>query len=243
MPQEYSTNMGEHSHKTEVKRHARNSNWRDVGRDIAVRHERLAAIKDLTKQEGGGKTYETAMRLAIDRNERVLTKTFRGMTLGAPYDHAWTSYKLALGEEVMLKFSRELARSRITVTRLHVHTALAIPPHDRMDRGDHGQLVKAAPDERKFSHIRIQGGGAVWFGRVLVLFHFTGPDGDLIQRAFIKYYDEVEPPCPVTGCKRLLPTTGVDEYAVIELESILRLAHIVPSFVDSQYLLVNRFLF
>ncbi|CAI5517969.1 unnamed protein product [Closterium sp. Naga37s-1] len=166
---------------------------------------------------------------AIDRNERVLTKNFRGMTLGAPYDSAWTSYKLALGEEVMLKFSRELARSRITV-----HTALAIPPHDRMDRGDHGQLVKAAPDERKFSHIRIQGGGAVWFGRVLVLFQFTGPDGDLIQRAFIKYYNEVEPPCPVTGCKRLLPTSGADEYAVIELESILCLAHIVPSFVDPQ---------
>ncbi|CAI5985499.1 unnamed protein product [Closterium sp. NIES-64] len=223
MPQEYSTNMGEHSHKTEVKRHARNSNWRDVGRDIAVRHERLAAIKELTSHEGDGKTYETAMRLAIDRNERVLTKNFWGMTLGAPYDSAWTLYKLALGEEVMLKFSRELARSRITVTRLH--------------------LVKAAPDERKFSHIRIQGGGAVWFGRVLVLFQFTGPDGDLIQRAFIKYYNEVEPSCPVTGCKRLLPTSDADEYAVIELESILCLAHIVPSFVDPQYFLVNRFLF
>ncbi|CAI5470300.1 unnamed protein product [Closterium sp. Yama58-4] len=243
MPQEYSTNMGEHSHKTEVKCHARNSNWRDVGRDIAVRHERLAAIKELTKDDGGGKSYETAMRLAIDRNERVLTKTFRRMNLGAPLDPAWTSYELALGEEVMGKFNRELARSQITVTRLQVHIAMAIPPHDRMDRGDHGQLVKAAPEERKFSHIRIEGGGAVWFGRVLVLFQFTGPDGNRIQRAFIKYYDEVEPRCAVTGCQRLLPTSGVDEYAVIELESILCLAHIVPSFVDPQFFLVNRFLF
>ncbi|CAI5986293.1 unnamed protein product [Closterium sp. NIES-64] len=63
LPKEYSTNFGEASHKTIVKRHARNTNRRDVGRDIAVRHERLAAITAMAKEESRGKTYETAMRL------------------------------------------------------------------------------------------------------------------------------------------------------------------------------------
>ncbi|CAI5499265.1 unnamed protein product [Closterium sp. Naga37s-1] len=181
--------------------------------------------------------------LAIERHERVLTKTSRTMTVGEPHDGAWSSYKLALGDEVMRRFSGELVRAGIGVSTLQVHTAVAIPPHTRMDTRDHGQLVKAAPDEHKFSHIRIQGGGAEWYSKLLILFQFTGPNGARVQRAFVKYYDEVSPPCPVTGCLRLVPTTGDDECSVIEVDCILALAHIVPSFTHSNILLVNRFLF
>ncbi|CAI5980171.1 unnamed protein product [Closterium sp. NIES-64] len=220
-----------------------NTNWRDVCRDIAVRHERLASITAMAKEESGGKTYETAMCLAIEQHQRVLTKTSRTMTVGEPQDKTWTSYKLALGEDVMRRFSGELVRAGIVVSTLQVHTAVAIPPHTQMDTRDHGQLVKAAPDERKFSNIRIQGGGAEWYGKLLILFQFTGPDGAKVQRAFVKYYDEVSPPCPVTGCLRLVPTTGEDDYSVIEVDSILALAHIVPSFTDDDMFLVNRFLF
>ncbi|CAI5970978.1 unnamed protein product [Closterium sp. NIES-64] len=254
----------EESLEQSISRTEENTNWRDVGRDIAVRHERLAAITAMAKEESGGKTYETAMRLAIERHQRVLTKTSRTMTVGEPHDSAWTSYKLALGEDVMRRFSGELVRAGIVVSTLQakmpgwmvckgstpldyagceVHSAVAIPPHTRMDTRDHGQLVKAAPDERKFSNIRIQGGGAEWYGKLLILFQFTGPDGAKVQRAFVKYYDEVSPPCPVTGCLRLVPTTGEDEYSVIEVDSILALAHIVPSFTHDDMLLVNRFLF
>ncbi|CAI5998671.1 unnamed protein product [Closterium sp. NIES-65] len=204
------------------------------------------------------------VRGAIERHQRVLTKTSRTMTVGEPHDSAWTSYKLALGEDVMRRFSGELVRAGIVVSTLQakmpgwmvckgstpldyagceVHSAVAIPPHTRMDTRDHGQLVKAAPDERKFSNIRIQGGGAESYGKLLILFQFTGPDGAKVQRAFVKYYDEVSPPCPVTGCLRLVPTTGEDEYSVIEVDSILALAHIVPSFTHDDMLLVNRFLF
>ncbi|CAI5973884.1 unnamed protein product [Closterium sp. NIES-64] len=153
-----------------------------------------------------------------------------------PGDEAWEAVDLELEGD----FGTVTFRYRPVI---QVHSAVAIPPHTRMDTRDHGQLVKAAPDERKFSNIRIQAGGAEWYGKLLILFQFTGPDGAKVQWAFVKYYDEVSPPCPVTGCLRLVPTTGEDEYSVIEVDSILALAHIVPSFTHDDMLLVNRFLF
>ncbi|GJP46162.1 hypothetical protein CLOM_g5480 [Closterium sp. NIES-68] len=122
---------------------------------------------------------------------------------------------------------------------------MAIPPHDSMEWTSKGQFVKASPHERLFSDVSIRPGGGVgepWYGRVLVLFHYQ--DGEVEKRgAFIQYYTEAQKPCPITGCKRLTPTLGIDNYAVVDVDSILSLAHVVPCCTDPKYRLVNRFLF
>ncbi|GJP45561.1 hypothetical protein CLOM_g4941 [Closterium sp. NIES-68] len=72
-----------------------------------------------------------------------------------------------------------------------VHTALAIPPHDRMEWTAKGQFVKASPSQRNFSDVAINpaGKGANWYGRCLVLFHYD-KDGATKQAAYIEYYTE-----------------------------------------------------
>ncbi|GJP85438.1 hypothetical protein CLOP_g15544 [Closterium sp. NIES-67] len=74
---------------------------------------------------------------------------------------------------------------------LQVHTALAIPPHDRMEWTAKGQFVKASPSQRNFSDVAINpaGKGANWYGRCLVLFHYD-KDGATKQAAYIEYYTE-----------------------------------------------------
>ncbi|CAI6008996.1 unnamed protein product [Closterium sp. NIES-65] len=123
------------------------------------------------------------------------------------------------------------------------HTALAIPSHDRMDRGSVGQVVKASPKENKFSHIRIAGGRADWFARCLVLFHYTDESQQIQRRAFVRYFTEQPFSCSHTGCRMLLPMVGKDAFAILDVDSILCLSHIVPCFSQPGYYLVNRFLF
>ncbi|CAI5469981.1 unnamed protein product [Closterium sp. Yama58-4] len=244
MPIEYSTNMYEAKHKSSVKRHAKNTNWKDVSRDITVRHSREAAIRGLVRAEGGTRVYETAMRLAVEHNIRVLTKRSRRMEVNVEMDPVWSEYSEALGPEVMARAVAVMRAVGVVADTVQVHTALAIPPHDRMDRGDKGQIIKASPSEQKFSHVQIEGeGDQVWYGRCLMLFHFTDATQQVVRRALVKYYTELESVCPVTGCRRLQLTTGRDDYAVLEVDSILGLAHIVPSFTQPEIYLVNRFLF
>ncbi|CAI5476576.1 unnamed protein product [Closterium sp. Yama58-4] len=244
MPIEYSTNMYEAKHKSSVKRHAKNTNWKDVSRDITVRHSREAAIRGLVRAEGGTRVYETAMRLAVEHNIRVLTKRSRRMEVNVKMDPVWSEYSEALGFEVMARAVAVMRAVGVVADTVQVHTALAIPPHDCMDRGDKGQIIKASPSEQKFSHVQIEGeGDQVWYGRCLMLFHFTDATQQVVRRALVKYYTELESVCPVTGCRRLRLTTGRDDYAVLEVDSILGLAHIVPSFTQPEIYLVNRFLF
>ncbi|GJP62022.1 hypothetical protein CLOP_g16584 [Closterium sp. NIES-67] len=123
---------------------------------------------------------------------------------------------------------------------------MAIPPHDRMEWTAKGQFVKATPHEWLFSDVSIKpadGVGPPWYGRALVLFHYLDDAGVEGRAAYIQYYTEHPRPCPDTGCKRLSPTTGIDNYAVIDMDCILSLAHVVPSCTEPEYRLVNRFLF
>ncbi|CAI5946730.1 unnamed protein product [Closterium sp. NIES-64] len=123
-----------------------------------------------------------------------------------------------------------------------VHTALAIPPHDKMEWTSRGQFVKASPGEKNFSSVAINpaGKGSPWYGRCLVLFHYSR-DGELRRGAYVEYYTEDKRLCPSTGCKRLLPTEGEDNFAVIDVDCILSLVHIVPSCEDDEVSLLNRF--
>ncbi|CAI5971081.1 unnamed protein product [Closterium sp. NIES-64] len=116
-----------------------------------------------------------------------------------------------------------------------VHTALAIPPHDKMEWTSRGQFVKASPAQQNFSSIAINpaGKGSLWYGRRLVLSHYN-KGGELRRGAYVEYYTEDKRQCPLTGCKRLLPTEGVDNYAVIDVDCILSLVHIVPSCEDDE---------
>ncbi|CAI7843210.1 unnamed protein product, partial [Closterium sp. NIES-54] len=123
-----------------------------------------------------------------------------------------------------------------------VHMALAIPPHDKMEWTSRGQFVKASPAQKNFSSIAINpaGKGSPWYGRCLVLFHYN-KGGELRRGAYVDYYTEDKRQCPSTGCKRLLPTEGDDNYAVIDVDCILSLVHIVPSCEDDEVSLLNRF--
>ncbi|GJP45560.1 hypothetical protein CLOM_g4940 [Closterium sp. NIES-68] len=148
----------------------------------------------------------------------------------------------------------EAGDTRDPVFRNYMRTAGVLAMHELEERlrlakiktrTIFGQFVKASPHERLFSDVSIRPGGGVgepWYGRVLVLFHYQ--DGEVEKRgAFIQYYTEAQKPCPITGCKRLTPTLGIDNYAVVDVDSILSLAHVVPCCTDPKYRLVNRFLF
>ncbi|CAI5984932.1 unnamed protein product [Closterium sp. NIES-65] len=184
-----------------------------------------------------------------------MTRRSRSMAVGDAQDPVWAEYGLALGSVVMDGIARVMQRVGIDASGVQVmarwneweqggvHTALAIPPHDRLLGRGPGHMVKAAPGEGKFSYVSIDGGGGEWYARCLMLFHFMDVEAQIHRRAVVRYFDEHPTPCPVTGCVRLLPTEGEDEYAVVEVESILSLAHIVPCFTESRFSLVNRFLF
>ncbi|CAI5458441.1 unnamed protein product [Closterium sp. Yama58-4] len=153
-----------------------------------------------------------------------------------------------LTKHVQIAAAKELAREsgddHVYVTAMHqTHTALVIPPHDRMEWTSRGQFVKATPAQPLFSHIAISARRTVWYGQCLLLFHFKDSAGVAHERAFVRYYDEDDEVCPATGCKRLSPTLGRDAFSVIELDSILSLAHIVRSCTDPRFFLVNRFIF
>ncbi|GJP30905.1 hypothetical protein CLOM_g7308 [Closterium sp. NIES-68] len=142
-PKEYSSNLYEHKHKTMVKQPARNTNCRDVGCDIAFRQECLAAVKQIAREEAVDPQCETAMRLALFRNLRVLTCTSRRMVILSPHDDMWSAYCEHAGADAMEQFAAAMGQTGYLVPAVQVHTALAIPPHDHMDQGDNGQVVKA----------------------------------------------------------------------------------------------------
>ncbi|CAI5460910.1 unnamed protein product [Closterium sp. Yama58-4] len=180
---------------------------------------------------------------AVKHHIRVLTKRSRRMEIDVEMDPVWSEFRDALGPEVMARAVEVMRAVGIDGDTVQVHSALAIPPHNRMERGNKGQVIKASPGEQKFSHVQIEGQGGVWYGRCLMLFHFTDASQHVVRRAIVKYYTELDTPCLVTGCRRLRLTMGRDDYVVLEVDSILGLAHIVPSFTEPDISLVNRFLF
>ncbi|GJP69628.1 hypothetical protein CLOP_g618 [Closterium sp. NIES-67] len=242
LPQEYSSNTYEHSHKTTVKRPARGTNWKNVGDRIVKKHVQHAVVRQLSREVGGDKTYETAMKEACTVGRRVLTKTHKRMVVGDSTDPMWRSYVAVLGKPAMDEMASHLKLAGVKTQVLQVHTALAIPPHDRMEWTAKGQFVKASPSQRNFSDVAINpaGKGANWYGRCLVLFHYD-KDGATKQAAYIEYYTEDRQVCHVTGCRRLLPTRGVDNYAIMDADCILSLVHVVPCCKDPDVRLLNRF--
>ncbi|GJP47887.1 hypothetical protein CLOM_g7061 [Closterium sp. NIES-68] len=203
----------------------------------------MATLKELTREVGGDPSYETAMRQATLLNRRVLTRTSRRMDVGDPHDTILGEYTQQLGPALMSRFIGALRRAHIASNSIQVHTSLTIPPHDRMEWSARRQFIKASPKQKWFSHIRIDAAGTEWWGRALVLFKALHERGHEVQRAFIQYYSAARGPCPDTGCTRLLPTSGRDAVGVIDVDSFLACAHIVPSFTARPYRLVNRFLF
>ncbi|CAI5477563.1 unnamed protein product [Closterium sp. Yama58-4] len=312
IPSEQSTNTYEALHKRFCKWPARNSNWRDVGRDIAVRHAGNEAIRGLGRAEGG-RTYETAMRtvshdgscmsVALPSHVTLLTAWCPVLAVGshgdggfsfmlfsipivrcvgtggeAQHQGAYPTFTAhggggcagprlgriwrragqrgdgryrtgdaACGDRCVRRAGDASSMSGCkgagSGLGFRVHTAMAIPPHDRLLGRGPGHMVKAAPGEGKFSYVSIAGGEGEWYARCIMLFHFIDGEAQIHRRAVVRYFDEHPTPCPVTGCARLLPTVGEDEYAVVEVDSILSLAHIVPCSTEPRFSLVNRFLF
>ncbi|CAI5977741.1 unnamed protein product [Closterium sp. NIES-65] len=198
------------------------------------------------------------------------TRRSRRMAVGDAQDPVWAEYGAALGRVVMDGIARVMQRVGIVASGVQVMarwneweqgglTGHGIPgvqggqqclvaafegdPHVIPGAVHVGHMVKAAPGEGKFSYVSIDGGGGEWYARCLMLFHFMDDEAQIHRRAVVRYFDEHPTPCPVTGCVRHLPTEGEDEYAVVEVESILSLAHIVPCFTETRFSLVNRFLF
>ncbi|CAI5498917.1 unnamed protein product [Closterium sp. Naga37s-1] len=227
MPLQYSTNLYEHTHKTTVKRPARGGNWRNATERIVQKHVQLAAAKELARESGGDAVYVTAMHQATEGQRRVLTRTSRRLLVGDTTDRCYSEYLSQLGHVALAALPGALRAARVTTRTLYAHTALAIPPHNRMEWTSRGQFVKATPAQPLFSHIAIAARRNVWYGQCLILFHFMDSAGMAHERAFVRYYDEEERCCPATGCKRLSPTVGENAFSVIELDSILSLAHIV----------------
>ncbi|CAI7802361.1 unnamed protein product [Closterium sp. NIES-54] len=242
IPAEYSSNCYEHSHKTTVKRPSRGTNWKNVEDRIVRKHLEHEVVRQLVREAGGDNTYETSMKEACLAGRRVLTKTHKKMVVGDITDSVFRSYVLTLGEPAMSAMVLRLKQAGINTQVLQVHTALAIPPHDKIEWTSRGQFVKASPAQKNFSSIAINpaGKGSLWYGRCLVLFHYN-KGGELRRGAYVEYYTEDKRQCLSTGCKRLLPTEGDDNYAVIDVDCILSLVHIVPSCEDDEVSLLNRF--
>ncbi|CAI5486309.1 unnamed protein product, partial [Closterium sp. Naga37s-1] len=129
---------------------------------------------------------------AVEHNIRVLTKRSRRMEVDVDMDPVWSEFRDALGPDVMARAVEVMRAVGIDADTVQVHTALAIPPHDRMERGVLGHVIKASPAEQKFSHVQIEGQGGVWYGRCLMLFHFTDASQQVVRRALVKYYTELD---------------------------------------------------
>ncbi|CAI5513843.1 unnamed protein product [Closterium sp. Naga37s-1] len=113
LPQEYSSNRYEQSHKTTVKRPSRGTNWKGVEDRIVKKHIEQAVVRQLSRASGGDKTYETAMKEACTLGRRVLTKTHKKMTVGQITDGVFRSYVLVHGDEAMGYLKKRLAREGI----------------------------------------------------------------------------------------------------------------------------------
>ncbi|CAI5962733.1 unnamed protein product, partial [Closterium sp. NIES-64] len=137
--------------------------------------------------------YEAKHKIsAVEHNIRVLTKRSCRMEVDVDMDPVWSEFRDALGPDVMARAVEVMRAVGIDADTVQVHTALAIPPHNRMERGVLGHVIKASSAEQKFSHVQIEGQGGVWYGRCLMLFHFTDASQQVVRRALVKYYTELD---------------------------------------------------
>ncbi|CAI5505453.1 unnamed protein product [Closterium sp. Naga37s-1] len=241
MPWEYSTNLWEHTHKGTVKVPVRGSNWKDIPRRIVEEEVQREITREVASLAGGGRMYVTALREAVRLQEHVLTRKSRIANVSDEEDAVLWVYRESLGPD-MKAFGRCLVEADVKTPVIKVHTAVAIPRTRGGELVAKGTFVKASPAENWFSDVAVRNPEKKeWYARCLCIFRATNCDGEEGAYAYVKYYEAVGE-CPMTTCVQLTPGRVDTKYAVVDVECIKRVVHVVRSYVNKKVMLLNKFL-
>ncbi|CAI5458939.1 unnamed protein product [Closterium sp. Yama58-4] len=80
-----------------------------------------------------------------------------------------------------------------------------------------------------------------WYAKVLCIFKVATATGEQKAFLYVQYYEEAGQ-CPLTTCLQLTPSRKDTRYAVVAVESILRVVHICRSYSNPGVLLLKKIL-
>ncbi|CAI5466712.1 unnamed protein product [Closterium sp. Yama58-4] len=193
MPHHYSTEMWERTHKGTVKGPVRGSNWADIPRRIVDEEMQLEIYREVALDAGGGRQYVSALRVAVEEMEPVLTKKFRVMRLGGTADKVFAEYAAVFGDQ-MAGLPGQLREMQLNPGSVQTHTAVAIPRTQGGVLVAKGTFVKASPRENLFSDVALLAPeGGDWFARCLCIFKALNAEGKWTGCAYVSM-SSVKPP-------------------------------------------------
>ncbi|CAI5479673.1 unnamed protein product [Closterium sp. Yama58-4] len=191
MPHHYSTEMWERTHKGTVKGPVRGSNWADIPRRIVDEEMQREIYREVAADAGGGRQYVSALRVAVEEMEPVLTKKFRVMRLGGTADKVFAEYAAVFGDQ-MAGLPGQLREMQLNPGSVQTHTAVAIPRTQGGVLVAKGTFVKASPRENLFSDVALLAlEGGDWFARCLCIFKALNAEGKWTGCAYVS---SVKPP-------------------------------------------------
>ncbi|CAI5991641.1 unnamed protein product [Closterium sp. NIES-64] len=229
MPHHYSTEMWEHTHKGTVKIPVRGRNWKDIPRRIVEEEVQREIYREVAQDAGGGRQYATALREAVETMKPVLTRKGRTMRPAEEGDAVMGTYRTVLGE-LMDALPGSMVAAKIIASGVVAHTAMAIPRTKGGALVSKGTFNKASPKEKRFTDFAVKSGKKEeWYAKALCIFKVATAEGDRKGFVYVRWYERAGI-CPLTTCVQLTPSRKDTRHAVIEVESILRVAHICRSF-------------
>ncbi|CAI5981405.1 unnamed protein product [Closterium sp. NIES-64] len=262
VPVHYNANMFEYLHQPLVKRAYRATNKRNAEPQIVqhdVRSHMLRSLQAADSNSVDGPHRMVALQEAIGKG----VNTFAAGSFNVNWrlnwcdaSDAWKEHvALAPGDMTRLKTllgSLEEGGTKVSST-IHVKKGMAIPGDEDFTRySSQAHYVRAMPsfmDSPWFSDVAVLGEEGekkvMWYARLLCLFVadvFTTARDEVEQReyAFVRFYkvtdEEHRSHCPV-----LTWDDAGTEYHLIDAETVLRVAHVVP-LGDGRFLL-NKFKF
>ncbi|CAI5469837.1 unnamed protein product [Closterium sp. Yama58-4] len=193
MPHHYSTEMWERTHKGTVKGPVRGSTWADIPRRIVDEEMQREIYREVAADAGGGRQYVSALRVAVEEMEPVLTKKFRVMRLGGTADKVFAEYAAVFGDQ-MAGLPGQLREMQLNPGSVQTHTAVAIPRTQGGVLVAKGTFVKASPRENLFSDVALLAPeGGDWFARCLCIFKALNAEGKWTGCAYVSM-SSVKPP-------------------------------------------------
>ncbi|CAI5961003.1 unnamed protein product [Closterium sp. NIES-65] len=159
----------------------------------------------------------------------VLTRKGRTMRPAEEGDAVMGTYRTVLGE-LMDALPGSMVAAKIIASGVVAHTAMAIPRTKGGALVSKGTFNKASPKEKRFTDFAVKSGKKEeWYAKALCIFKVATAEGDRKGFVYVRWYERAGI-CPLTTCVQLTPSRKDTRHAVIEVESILRVAHICRSF-------------
>ncbi|CAI5482498.1 unnamed protein product [Closterium sp. Yama58-4] len=181
----------------------------------------------------GGEEGELRALQAVKTRKPVLTKKYRIMRIVGVSDPVYAEYTAALGDE-MKEMADEFKALGLSTNNVQVHTAVAIPRTRGGELVAKGTFVKASPREKWYSDVALLNNKkGDWYARCLCIFRAVDRDGEWKGYAYVRYYEKAGS-CKLTGCTQLHKKVQKVKYSVVELGSLQRVVHVVPSYSNNK---------